>query len=87
MPVRTYPVVEKELLRAFGEAVRLNRRRRGLSQQELAASAGLQRTYLADIERGARNVSFTNITRIAEALRLPLHKLFRAVEQRWMTHP
>ena len=48
----------------------------GLSQEELAARAGLHRTYLADIERGSRNVALLNIEKIAAALSISLSSLF-----------
>lgn len=40
----------------------------GVSQEELAARAGLHRTYISSIERGQRNVSLENIFVIARAL-------------------
>lgn len=40
----------------------------GLSQEELAARAGLHRTYVSSIERGQRNVSVENIFALARAL-------------------
>lgn len=40
----------------------------GISQEELAARAGLHRTYISSIERGARNVSLENIFALARAL-------------------
>ena len=55
-------------LRAFGEAVRLRRQRRGLSQEKLAELAGLHRTYIGSMERSERNVSLINIHAIAAAL-------------------
>lgn len=39
---------------------------RGLSQRGFAALIGMSPTYLADIERGARNVSIDNMKRIAD---------------------
>ncbi len=40
----------------------------GLSQEELAARAGLHRTYISSVEHGNRNVSIENIYAIAMAL-------------------
>jgi transcriptional regulator with XRE-family HTH domain len=52
----------------FGTAVRKRRSELGISQEELAARAELHRTYIADIERGVRNVSLINIEKIARGL-------------------
>ncbi|MDI4635891.1 helix-turn-helix transcriptional regulator [Pelomonas sp. V22] len=41
---------------------------RGLSQEGLAFEAGLHRTFIAHIERQARNASIDNIEKIADAL-------------------
>ena len=41
---------------------------RGWSQEDLAARAGIHRTYLGSVERGERNVAVDNICRIAWAL-------------------
>jgi transcriptional regulator with XRE-family HTH domain len=44
------------------------RRKRGLSQEALALDAGLHRTFIAHVERGARNLSIDNIEKIANSL-------------------
>jgi transcriptional regulator with XRE-family HTH domain len=60
----------------FGRRIRELRTARGLSQEELAFRAGVHRTYLGGIERGERNPSLRNISRIAEALAVGLPELF-----------
>lgn len=40
----------------------------GISQEELAARAGLHRTYVSSVERGLRNVSLENIFALSHAL-------------------
>jgi CheY-like chemotaxis protein len=48
----------------------------GISQEELGGRAGLHRTYICDIERGARNVSLESIEKLAGALEISISKLF-----------
>lgn len=63
------------LLVAFGEALRAKRKERGLSQEELAARASLDRSYVGGVERGERNISLINLNRLARALDLTLAEL------------
>lgn len=56
--------------------VRSLRTERGWSQEALALEAGLHRTFVTHVERGARNISLNNIERIALALKVPLARLF-----------
>lgn len=58
------------LRECFAENVRSYRISLGLSQEELAFSCGLHRTYISDIERGTRNISIDNIEKIALALQV-----------------
>ena len=57
-----------DTLQEFGHKVRRLRERLGLSQEELAAKTGFDRTYISLIERGKRNLSLLNICRFAAAL-------------------
>ena len=66
---------ERSLLAQFGARVRVLRRERGLSQEELADRANLHRTYVGSIERGERNVALLNIKRLADALSVPIEEL------------
>ena len=59
-----------EVLRRFGKRVRAKRDELGISQEELADRADLDRTYVGGVERGERNVSLVNIYRLARALGL-----------------
>ena len=65
-----------DVKKQFGAAVRSHRNRLGISQEELAGRASLHRTYISDVERGARNVSLESIHRIANALEIPVASLF-----------
>lgn len=61
---------------AFGDHIRSLRLARGLSQEEVAHSAGIHVTYLSGVERGVRNPSLKNLRRIAGALGLGVGELF-----------
>lgn len=69
------------LTSAFGAVVRMFRKRLGLTQEELAWRAGMHRTYLADIERGGRNISLSRIVRLVAALEVSLPRFFLAVQE------
>jgi CheY-like chemotaxis protein/DNA-binding XRE family transcriptional regulator len=68
-----------EVRKAFGAAIREQRLRLGLSQELLGERAELHRTYITDVERGARNLSLESITKLAQALQVPLGSLFSLV--------
>lgn len=68
-------ILNDTLLAAFGEALRAKRKERGLSQEELAARASLDRSYVGGVERGERNVSLINLNKLARALDLALAEL------------
>jgi transcriptional regulator with XRE-family HTH domain len=64
---------------AFGAAIRSTRKEQGVSQEALALKCGLDRSYSGAVERGERNVSLTNILKIAGALQIrPAELLARA---------
>lgn len=50
----------------------------GLSQEAFADEAGLHRTYISDLERGARNPTITVVDKIAKALKVPIGRLLDA---------
>jgi CheY-like chemotaxis protein/DNA-binding XRE family transcriptional regulator len=64
-----------DVKKSFGASVRIWRDRLGVSQEELAERAGLHRTYISDVERGARNVSLESIERLAGALEISVAML------------
>jgi transcriptional regulator with XRE-family HTH domain len=68
------------IIRALGKVLRAERERQGWSQEELCDRAGMDRTYLSGVERGARSPNLRAVVRIAEALGVPLSKLVLAAE-------
>lgn len=65
----------------FGNRVRDERQRKGLSQEELAVRAGVHRTYIGMIERAEKNITIVNIERIAIALEMEICELFKQREK------
>jgi len=70
-------VVKKEILIKFGDKVRAERTRRGLSQEELAARAGVHRTYIGMIERAEKNITLENLEKICVALDISISECFK----------
>ena len=68
----------KDIRILYGDRLRQIRTEKGVSQEALAASAELHRTYVSSVERGERNISLVNIARIAEALGVPIRDFFPA---------
>lgn len=68
---------------SFGQVVREARESKGMSQEELAASSQLHRTYIGGVERGERNLGLQNIFRLARALGSPASRLLAAAEERF----
>jgi XRE family transcriptional regulator, aerobic/anaerobic benzoate catabolism transcriptional regulator len=66
---------DQEFLRAFGERIRGERARRGMSRKLLAHHAGISERYLTQLESGKGNVSILLLRQIATALGLPLGRL------------
>lgn len=64
------------LLKEFGQKVQKRRKQLGISQEELAYRAGFHRTYIGMIERAERNITLSNIKRLADALQTNIKDLF-----------
>jgi transcriptional regulator with XRE-family HTH domain len=63
------------VLNQVGKRVRELRKARKWSQEELGTRARLHPTYVGGIERGERNLSLTNLAKLADAFNLPLSEL------------
>ncbi|WP_461536016.1 helix-turn-helix domain-containing protein [Spongorhabdus nitratireducens] len=64
--------VQKE----FGNRLREIRQEQCLTQEELAHRAGLNRTYIGDIERGEKNITLASMEKLAKALGIKLRDFF-----------
>lgn len=67
----------RDKLRALGATIRKERDRLELSQEDFGEKCDLHRTYVGQVERGEKNISFANILRIATALRKEPSELLR----------
>jgi transcriptional regulator with XRE-family HTH domain len=65
-------------LRALGKRVRIMRLTRELTQDELAAAAGMSRSFVSLIEKGTHGVDVVRLLRLAAALDVPLAELIGA---------
>jgi transcriptional regulator with XRE-family HTH domain len=70
------PMSQRDVKTLFGKRVRHLRALRGVSQEQFAHEAGIDRSYVGGVERGERNPSLQNICRIAKALHVVPAELF-----------
>ena len=73
----THESIQKE----FGKKVRELRTERGYSQEGFAFACNLHRTYIGCIERGEKNITITNIEKIAKALKVEISQLFSSLKK------
>lgn len=67
---------KRDILIKFGCKIRELRKEKGLSQEQLSFKADLHRTYIGMIERAEKNITLTNIEKIAKALDVDIKNLF-----------
>ena len=67
--------MSRAILKKFGQKVRGERLKQNLSQEELAAKAGVHRTYIGMIERAEKNITLLNIEKVSKALGISISKL------------
>jgi transcriptional regulator with XRE-family HTH domain len=60
--------MNKAILIQFGKRVRAEREKKGYSQERLGELAKVHRTYIGMIERAEKNITLTNMEKIARAL-------------------
>lgn len=65
-----------DIKQAVGKRVKELRNKIGVSQEELADIAQLDRTYITSVERGKRNISIVNVEKLAKALQVSLAEFF-----------
>lgn len=60
---------EEAILQELGRRIRAQRKRIGLTQEQLALAAEVDRSYFGAVERGERNITFLVLYRLCRALR------------------
>lgn len=70
----------KDLYQQFGLNVVYYRKKKRLSQTQLAEMVDIHRTYVSSIELGKVSVSFDILFKLAEVLEVPVSKLFELRE-------
>lgn len=66
-------------IQKLGDRIRFYRMQLGISQEKFALSINMDRTYLASVENGKRNISIKNISKIADGLGITLEELFKGL--------
>ena len=64
---------------AVGQRIKEFRAIQGLSQEKLALKADLDRTYIAGVEQGKRNISLKSLEKIVEALGVSFEDFFKGI--------
>ena len=70
---------DHDLLTSLGKRIRKLRLKRGWTQVVMAEQIGIDRSFLADVERGKRNISIINLDLIAKGLETSLSKLLSRI--------
>ena len=70
------PLSETHVLVRLAERIKTLRAAKDWSQEVLAERASMQRSYVADLERGSRNPSVRTLVKIANAFKVTLKELF-----------
>ncbi len=74
--------LQDDLIMALSIAVRDRRAELKVSQSELARRSGLHRSYIGDLERGTRNISIRNLSKLAVALQISPWGLLKIAEEK-----
>ncbi|MEX5518395.1 helix-turn-helix domain-containing protein [Bacillus cereus] len=74
-------------LKLVGENIRLLRKKRGLTQEELAERINLQQAYIGGVERGERNISLLTLQKIAVGLEVSPEKVLNLGNIRLIDNP
>lgn len=68
-------MANNKALQTLGDRIREARKSTGLSQEELALQADIDRSFMGQVERGQRNISVLTLLRMARVLDINLGSL------------
>ncbi len=67
----------KEILKQFGQRLKEKRKEDNLTQAQLAELAGVSTNFIGMVERGERNIKYTNIYKIISVLEITIEEFFK----------
>jgi len=69
----------QDINKEVGRRIRVLRMNKGFSQEDLADSSGIHRSYMGEIERGRCNITLKTLQRVGVALRVSVAELVKHV--------
>ena len=72
---------KSEELVLLGLRIKSLRESRSMTQEQLGFESGLDRTYVSDLERGNRNLSYTGLTKIAKGLNISISEMLVNIDE------
>lgn len=67
---------EKSIAWYYGEILKNRRKEKCMTQQQLADIVGMQRSYIARVEKGETDIQLSSFFRIADALQIQFTPVF-----------
>ena len=71
------PYPDMDISKKFGKKVKELRKKRGMSQGDIANKIGVHPSYISQIERGVQNVSLRGMERLAKIFNVPINSLLK----------
>ncbi len=68
-----------DVLVGLGERIRKLRKKRGWTQEIMAEKIGMDRSFIADLERGKRNITILNLDVLAQGFGISLSQLLSRI--------
>ena len=69
----------QDVQKRLGSKIAEMRRKRGFTQEGFAHECGFHRSYMGAVERGEKNITITQVEKIAQALKVSLSELLKGV--------